>query len=194
MIHSKLCSQGGLARRIEQVSAMNPSCWWPTLRVTWRNGSEPYVESYGLHLEEVKFSQQNFKGKLNPFKKALIWMLKCLCDVRLQESSGSTSRRQCCMKPSVAISDWYRCSLNSVWVSFESTGSKRRDCSGLQGRPTMSESCRMRLTVARSRCLTGGTVGGGGFPSSFKLKSVLHGIHDVPSLTVPQTSTQWHRC
>lgn len=69
MIHSKLCSQGGLARRIEQVSAMNPSCWWPTLRATWRNGSEPYVESYGLHLEEVKFSQQNFKGKLNPFKK-----------------------------------------------------------------------------------------------------------------------------
>lgn len=157
MIDSKPCFQRGLERRIEQASATNLSCWWPTLRVTWRNGSEPYVESYGLHLEEVSSSRKN----LTKTSKAVLLILLFVCVVWLQESSASTLRRQCCMKPSVAISDWYLCLLNSVWVSFESMGSRRRDCSGLLGRPTMSKSCRMHLTAARSPCLTGGTLGRG---------------------------------
>lgn len=183
---------------------MNPSCWWPTLRVIWRNGSEPYAESYGLHLEGVRFSRIYTlfwvcKGKVTPLKYKF-WaindrILLSLCAVWLQVSLGSTSRKQCCMKPSLAISDWSLCLLNNACVSFESTGSKKRAFSEPPGRRTMSESCRMHLTVARSQCLTGDALGGEFLsPQVARLKTALGGILHVFSLTVPRMSTQWHRC
>lgn len=64
------------------------------------------------------------------------------------------------MRPSVALSDWSLCLLNSVCVSYVTMGLRRRAFSGPLDRPIMFESCRMHLTVARSQCLTGDTLGG----------------------------------
>lgn len=156
---------------------------------TWRGwGSQEWIHYFG-------FAKRNFTPLEYKFWAINDWILLFLCAVWLQGSLGSTSRKQCCMKPSLAISDWSLCLLNNACVSYESTGSKRRAFSEPPGRKTMSGSCRMRLTVARSQFLTGDALGGEFLSLQVaRLKTVLRGILHVFSLTVPQMSTQWHRC
>lgn len=92
----------------------------------------------------------------------------------------------------MALSEWSLCWSNSVYVSYVNMGSRRRAFSGPLGRPIMSASCRMRLTVARSQCLTGDAMGGGILSIAVCQAIIYAGWYSLCTLSVSYSTTDVH--